>query len=164
MKVRVQPVALVWQAQVFAALGEYIEAALAHSAQYEWTLGELVQRCADDEFRMIAAVEDGPGPGRIIGCMVFSTTRRQDGQRVLTMICAAGQAMDRWLDPAVQLLFSVARVEACSEIIVLGRRGWLRECAKYGLKLRAVVAAADVPEGPGIEHDLAAVLTGYGGE
>jgi hypothetical protein len=131
---------------VFTALAEQIEAALEHSAQHQWTLGELARRCAEGEFRMLASFEPGAGPESILGCVVLSRNQRDDGRVTLAVVCCAGRCMEQWIDQAVEAGFEMARREGADEVVILGRPGWLRQLAKHGLRLRAVIAAAAVPE------------------
>lgn len=140
-----------WLPAVWGKLADYMEAALAHSCQYEWTGAELYRRLVEGEFRLMAVFRS-VGAYEIIGGVVCSRGVR-DGRPYLAVVCCGGRDMDDWIDDAVAGWFALARSEGADEIVVMGRQGWLRRLARHGLKQRAVIAAAPVPASSDVEAD-----------
>lgn len=133
---------------VWHQIGEYIEAALLHSANYDWHGGELFAGLARGDLSLLVAFKpasEGQFAADIMGGVVLRLGRKPDGVPYMAVMACGGRAMDEWIDLAVDVGLVLARRAQCEEVLVIGRPGWTRRLAHKGLRPYAMVARAAVP-------------------
>jgi len=81
--------------------------------------------------------------GRIIAGLVSEVRFSPAGRGTLTVYCAAGKEVRRWLPRAIGVISSYAHQRGCSELRVVGRRGWQRYLKPYGFFQESIVLVKD---------------------
>lgn len=127
--------------QAWPLVREYIQAALAAAAQHEVTIEHVEKHLGTGEYCLLL-MQDGQGV--ICGGAVLTKSKRPDGQVYVGTIAVGGAHLDRWSDALAEAFKTVARAVGASEILMLGRPGWRRALAKYGVRERGVILSYEV--------------------
>lgn len=77
--------------------------------------------------------------GEIVAVFCTDVQTLESGLRVLRVPIIGGEELDLWVDYAVSAWRRLARELMCDRIRGLGRQGWTRKLAPYGIKACHVV-------------------------
>ena len=55
-------------------------------------------------------------------------------KKVFTILLCCGDNLNKWYDPAFEMLYSFANVHECDLAEVIGRKGWVRRLKDDGFK------------------------------
>lgn len=119
---------------------EWIEAALAHSAQHELSVDDVWAGLCDDEYSLLLmgeANEEGePGPPQACAVLTIAMNPRK---RYLGMIAVGGGQLDTWLPGLFETCKRIAVQAGCEQIVAMGRPGWRRIMRPWRVHERATV-------------------------
>jgi hypothetical protein len=120
---------------------EWLEAALASNAQHEWTIEEVGERIMRGEWLLLLM---GPSEGLPVAAAVVCRNSNPLGVPYIGIVCCGGSQMETWLVPLLDACKVLARSEGCKEVVALGRVGWVKVLAPYGIKHRASIFSVEV--------------------
>lgn len=91
------------------------------------TVREMVRR---KELLIVTVFNDR----KLIAVVSFEQTTFESGKRALHINLAGGDHMDLWYDDIDSLANDMAKQYDCSEIYIVGRKGWEKQMKKLGYK------------------------------
>ena len=65
-------------------------------------------------------------------------------KRVMCIMTAGGEALDRWLPEIMEVIYKIAKEQQADSISINGRKGWLKILEKYNYKHLYTVLSCEV--------------------
>lgn len=128
--------------QAWPLLREYIQAALAISAQHEISIEYVEHHLFKSGEFLLLCMQDGAGV--VCGGAVITKSRRQDGVPYLSVVAVGGRNLDAWLDELARACIEVAKAIGAAEIVMVARTGWKRALQQWGVRERASILSYEV--------------------
>lgn len=93
------------------------------------TAEDVIARLAGGEYRaLVVSIERKPAALVVLEIAHSGNPTK----KTLSVIAAGGERMHAWLGDVQRALRSIAAVQKCERVIVLGRPGWERALRRYG--------------------------------
>jgi hypothetical protein len=135
----------------WAAVHEWLDAALAHSQQNELTMPELYKGLRNGTYVLCLVIEraepDRDLPQRLVGAAVLMLSVDPLGFGYVGVMCLGGVEVETWLGEMVEFAKAVAREHQCDSVVAVGRIGWRWLLQAQGAKMVAGVFKLDVKAG-----------------
>jgi hypothetical protein len=81
--------------------------------------------------------------GRVLAALLSQVQPQPARKRVLVVHSAGGTRARRWIPAVVNVLEGYAHLHGCTEMRVVGRRGWQRYLEPYGYRFHALILVKD---------------------
>lgn len=133
--------------QAWPLVAEWVEAALAHSVQHEWTSGDVFACCVRGEYLMLLIGDaKAPvwGPDALTGVAILCQNSNPQGEPYTGLICCAGRKVETWLDALWRTVIGIAAASGTRKVIAVGRPGWKKILHAHGARERATIVAYDL--------------------
>lgn len=92
---------------------------------------DAIKRKIDDRELLVATIFKDKD---LIAAVSFEVTVFESGKRVLHINLAGGEHMDLWYADIDELATQLAKKQNCSEVYIVGRKGWERQLKHRGYK------------------------------
>lgn len=79
---------------------------------------------------LLAVVFDDDGS--IMAVCAFEIRVFQSGKKVVHIMSAGGHGVDDWFEQIEQIAVDLAKNQGCSEVYIIGRKGWERKMKHLG--------------------------------
>jgi len=111
----------------------YIDSALKHT-MYEQTLEDVKNKGLSGKYLFLLFYCDDKIKGVITMEMYDYPTKKVAG-----IVHLAGENLDDWIEFADTSTKRIAKEQGADEIIIVGRKGWVRKLIKYGYNVQYMV-------------------------
>ena len=132
--------------EFWADIEPYVIKALAYDLTNSTSIAKLQEQISVGYARVLVCA-DGE---QILAATVVQLFKNTNDERILHVVCTAGEGASAWLDTLVQALQDMAQAEDCAGITLTGRPGWTRKLNKYGFRMEVVTMRLN-PNGRSIE-------------
>lgn len=80
----------------------------------------------------------------LIAAVSFEVTDFESGKKVLHINLASGDYMDLWYKDIDSLADQLAKMQGCSEVYIVGRKGWEKQMKHLGYKHTHTIISREV--------------------
>jgi len=101
---------------------------------YEQTIDEVKTKCLSGKYLVLAFHKDGNIEGVMTMEMYDYPSRRVAG-----IVHLGGNNFDEWIDIADKASRRVAKEQGADEIIIVGRKGWVKKLIPYHYNVQYMV-------------------------
>lgn len=103
----------------------------------ELAVAESNEECSADEIKFkleqsIMLMATITKDGKIVAALTFDTRVFESGKKVLLITTAGGTLLAEWMDAVDKVTMELAKRQGCSELYIIGRKGWLRTLKDVG--------------------------------
>lgn len=103
----------------------------------ELAVAESNDECSADEIKFkleqsIMLMATITIDNKIVAALTFDTRVFDSGKKVLLIITAGGTLLSEWMDAVDKVTTELAKRQGCSELYIIGRKGWLRTLKDIG--------------------------------
>lgn len=106
-----------------------------------WTKEHIFHSVMCGQFQVWAAGHDGS-----VRMFLVTQIANYPAARILTSILMLGNSLDASIDALWAALEQFARQQECDRVEVVGRKGFERKLAKYGLRPQSIVLGCPVSQ------------------
>jgi sulfur relay (sulfurtransferase) DsrF/TusC family protein len=94
----------------------------------ELTSALVYQKLMNRELTLLVAFEDKA----VIAALTLEQFEFETGKRVLNIQLAGGEGLSKWFHQMDQIINDIAKQYNCSQVYIIGRRGWVRALSSLG--------------------------------
>lgn len=94
----------------------------------EMNIDTVLNRIDKKELLLATVFKDG----KLVAVVVYELTIFESGKRAIHIQLAGGDNMDEWFEQIEQIANDLAKVQDCSEVYIIGRKGWERQMKHLG--------------------------------
>ena len=116
--------------EFWAELEPFVIDALAFDLYNSITLKDLRRQIETGFARTLLCADDD----RLLSVTILQLFKNTHDERILHVVCTAGEDSNAWLACLVDSLQSMAKQENCDAVTMAGRPGWARKLRNYGFK------------------------------
>ncbi len=111
-------------------LEPYVIEALSYDLYNSITLPQLKRQIETGFARTLLCADDD----RLLSVTILQLFKNTHDERILHVVCTAGQDSNAWLTELIDMLQSMALEQQCDAVTMAGRPGWARKLRHYGFK------------------------------
>jgi len=101
---------------------------------YEQTIDEVKTKCLENKYLVLAFHSDNEVKG-VMTMEVYDYPSR----KVAGIVHLGGENLDDWIDLANETSRRVAKEQGADEIIIVGRKGWVKKLIPYDYNVQYIV-------------------------
>lgn len=121
--------------ELWSEIEPYIISALEYDLYASTSSDKIKQQISTGFARVLVCVADD----EILSATIVQLHKNTRQERVLHVVCTAGDKSEHWLPALVEALRTIASEESCDGVTMAGRPGWTRKLRQYGFKTAQVV-------------------------
>lgn len=114
-------------------LKPYIVRALAYDIYNTLSLQHIKEQIHKGYARVLVCTDDDD-QGQILMAAVLQLYQDTNDDRIVHVLCTAGENVNRWMDVYVAAVKDICAQEDCVAITLGGRPGWVKKLVKYGFR------------------------------
>ena len=111
-------------------LEPFVTDALSYDLYNSVTLDELKRQIETGYARTLLCADDA----RLQSVTIVQLFKNTHDERILHVVCTAGEDSNAWLATLIDSLRDMAKQESCDAVTMAGRPGWARKLTRYGFK------------------------------
>ena len=111
-------------------LEPFVIEALAYDLYNSITLNDLKRQVETGYARTLLCADDD----RLLSVTILQLFKNTHDERILHVVCTAGEDSNVWLATLIEALQDMAKQESCDAVTMAGRPGWARKLTRYGFK------------------------------
>ena len=111
-------------------LEPFVIEALSFDLYNSITLPQLKRQIETGFARTLLCADDD----RLLSVTILQLFKNTHDERILHVVCTAGEDSNAWLAILIGALQEMARDQECDAVTMAGRPGWARKLRQYGFK------------------------------
>lgn len=90
---------------------------------------DVLHQHVNDGSVMVAVVFEN---GNLVAVTTFEQIEFETGKRVMNIQLAGGENVESWFEHIEALAYSLAKRYSCSDVYIIGRKGWVKKMKHLG--------------------------------
>ena len=121
-------------AQFWPELAPFVRRALNFDAFNQMKVSDIEQQVTKGFARVLICTEGE----QLLAAHILQLFKAIDGERVLHVLCTAGDDSHRWMADVIDHLDAMAELEGATAITMSGRPGWAKKLTRLGFRTQQI--------------------------
>lgn len=125
--------------ECWSEISPFLEKGIEYS-NGELSIDSILEKINSSQIILITIFEDG----KLIAVVSLEQCTFDTGKRILNIQLAGGENLDQWFEQIEQIAYGFAKQYDCSEVYIVGRKGWAKKLKSVGYSVLHTVLHKEV--------------------